>query len=196
MASKKDVFSKSEKQEQEAQDTQAPAPAPEAPAPEAPAQESEQKLQVAKRLTIKSVYGSIDVSKLPPLFTGSVDAPIPNPNPEFKLCRFAGFARDTKSGVTQYGDWHSMVGEFSAINYTTGEYFLGKQCMIPGPMNDALCDSVTESISKDPAAKVRFSVDVWVKRNKREPMTKYDYVVRPVLAAKLESPALALLGMS
>jgi hypothetical protein len=157
---------------------------------------ADQKVSVAKKITVATVYGPIDVSQLPALQTGTVDAPVPNPYPWKKICRISGYATGTKSGMTQYGPWTAFLGDFAGVNHDTGEITMGKACLIPGAMGDALIESFAELAKESDAPKMRFSVDVFVKRNAREPGKKYDYKVAPVLEAKLSSPAIALLGLS
>lgn len=136
------------------------------------------------KITVATTHGKIKVADLPPEGT------------EKLLCKIAGYASGIKSGTTQYGDWHALTGEFAATNYETGEIFMGKTAIVPGPMGDALVDTVTQRLSEDANSQVAFSVNVSVKRSPRNPDEKYEYVVRPVLDAKISSPAMALLEMS
>lgn len=154
------------------------------------------KLTPLSKLTVATIFGAIAMKDLPPLFTGTVDNPIPNPDKELKLCRIAGFASGVKSGTTQYGQWDALTGEFAATNYATGEMFAGKTALIPAAMGEALVTAVTTALEEDASSKVRFSVDISVARSPREPDKKYVYFVRPVIEAELGSPALALLEMS
>jgi len=154
------------------------------------------KLTPVKKITVATVYGPISMKDLPPLFTGSIENPIPNPNRELKLCRIAGFASGVKHGESTYGPWAAVQGDFAATNYGTGEIFAGKTALIPGAMGEALVTATEQGLSEDAESKVRFSVDISVHRSPREPDKKYVYVVRPVLEAALSSPAMALLGMS
>lgn len=162
-----------------------PVPEPE-PEPETEPK-NEAKFTVISKITVATVYGPIDAAKLP---EGLGEPPL---YIEKKLCRIAGFITGTKSGTTQFGPWTALTGDFSAVNADTDEFFTAKTCLIPGAMGEALVDSAEELLEKDTYAKMRFSVDIFVKRNRREPTKKYDYIVRPVLAAKLSSPAMALL---
>jgi len=164
-------------------------------ASESDAATADQKISVAKKITVASVYGVIDATKLPALFTGDIENPVANPNPWKRICRISGFATGTKSGMTQYGPWTAFVGDFAGVNVDTGEITMGKTCLIPGAMGEALVESFAELSKSTDSPKMRFSVDVLVKRNAREPAKKYDYKVMPVLEAKLTSPAIALLGM-
>lgn len=154
------------------------------------------KLTPVGKITVATVFGPIAMKDLPPLQIGSIEAPEPNPGREVKICRIAGFASGVKNGVSSYGPWAALLGEFAATNYSTGEIFASKTALIPGAMGEMLISSVEEMQSKTPGGKLRFSVDVFVHRSPREADKKYVYVVRPVLEAALGSPALALLGMS
>lgn len=153
------------------------------------------KLTPLSKLTVLTICGALQMSKLPPLFVGTLESPEPNPDKELKLCRIAGFASGTKTGVTQYGKWEALTGEFAATNFLTGEIFAGKTCLIPAAMGEALVTAVETALERDAGSKVRFSVDISVARSPREPDKKYVYFVRPVIEAELGSPALALLTM-
>lgn len=163
---------------------------------ESAAPKAKLKLTPLSKLTVKTICGEILMKDIPPLQIGTIENPQPNPDRELLLCRIAGFASGVKSGSTQYGPWHALLGEFAATNKVTGEMFAGKTALIPGAMGEMLVDTTSEMLSQDAGAKLRFSVDISVERSPREPDKKYVYVVRPVLEAELGSPALALLEMS
>ncbi len=159
------------------------------------AEPSLNKLTPVGKLTVATVFGKISMADLPLLQTGTIEAPIDNPNKELKICRIAGFASGVKDGVSSYGPWAALVGEFAATNHETGEIFASKTALIPGAMGEMLVSSVNDMVAKNPGGKLRFSVDVSVSRSPREPDKKYVYIVRPVLEAALGSPAIALLTM-
>ena len=149
------------------------------------------KLTPVGKLTVKTVCGPVDVATLPPL---EIDDK-PNPACEVRLCKLVGYASGIKEGATQYGPWQALVGEFAGTCFATGEVFAAKTCIVPGPMGGALIDGTTQALREDASAKVRFSVVVSVKRSAREPKSKYEYVVRPVIDSQLSSPALELLAL-
>lgn len=151
------------------------------------------KITPVKKLTVNTCYGDIRVKDLPPLFIGTLEAPEPNPNPELKLCKFAGLANSTKTGTTQFGQWFAMLGEFAGMNCVTGDHFVSKVCLIPGAMGDALIDAVNNMNEKNAESTLRFSVEIFVKRSKRQPDEKYEYVVRPVIETALAAPAMDML---
>ena len=164
----------------------ADAPAADAPAADAPASETAKPVQgpaVVGKVTVANVFGKIIVAKLPPV------------GESVEICKMVGYASGMKEGVTQYGQWRALTGEFAATNLATGEIFIGKTGIIPGPMGEALIDAVIDKLKDDAAAKVAFAVIVSVKRSAKNPDEKYEYVVRPVMDAKISSPALTLLGM-
>lgn len=145
------------------------------------------------KITVKTVCGTPEVSKLPGLELPDAS---PNPDCEVKLMRVAGYCKGVKSGQSTYGEWQALTGEFAATNYATGELYQSKTCLLPGPLGEALIDTTVEALSESADAQIRFSVDVFVKRSAREPKAKYEYVVRPVLETDFTSPALELLTMS
>lgn len=156
------------------------------------------KLAAKKKLTVREVYGPIDQKRLPPLRINVTDdnpEGDPNPNSELKLCRIVGYATGTTHGESSYGAWAALTGEFVATSYDSGEVFAGKNAIVPGPMGDMLVTNVEAILAEDANGQVRFSVDIFAKRSARDPQRKYEYVVRPVIDAKLSSPALELLGL-
>lgn len=156
------------------------------------------KLTPVGKITVKTVFGVIPQEKLPPLRVNVSDANPEgdaNPHPEFKVCRIVGFASGVKRGDSSYGPWAALVGEFAATNFETGEIFASKTAIIPGPMGEALVTSTEGALQEDADSKVRFSCDVFAVRSARDPKRKYEYIVRPVIDAKLSSPALELLGL-
>lgn len=168
------------------------------------------KLTPIAKLTVATVWGVIAMKDIPalnlPVLNSDGTAVLdpdtkavkmePNPNSEIKLMRIAGFADGTKTGNTQYGQWHALTGEFAATNAKTGEIFAGKTAIVPGPMGEALVTATEMRLKEDASQAIRFSCDVFVRRSSRDPEKKYEYVVRPVLNAELKSPAMALLEMS
>jgi hypothetical protein len=174
--------------------TQAPEQGAQTEAPKA----SGLKLTPVGKITVKTVFGVVPQKDLPPLRVNLSDENPEgdaNPNPEVKLCRIVGFASGVKRGDSSYGPWAALVGEFAATNAQTGEVFGSRTAIIPGPMGEALVTSTEQALQEDADSKVRFSCDVFVKRSARDPARKYEYVVRPVIDAKLSSPAVELLGL-
>lgn len=139
-----------------------------------------QKLAVLTKLTVATICGKIAVKLLPE-------------EGELHLCRIAGYADGTKTGTTQYGPWSALTGEFAATSMLTGEMFIGKTCIVPGAMGEALVTATEEKLKEDATQKIAFNVDILVKRSPRNPDEKYEYVIRPVMETALSSPAIALL---
>ena len=176
--------------------------APDEVAPDEPDEQDEAGDAVHGRMTpiskisVSSVYGAIAMKSVPSLFIGTLEDPQPNPDCELLLCRIAGYASTSKHGVSGFGPWGALVGDFAATNYTTGEIFISKVCMVPGPTGEALIETLTGALARDSATKIKFSVDVYIKRSPREPDKKYVYIVRPVVDTAFSTPSVALLGMS
>lgn len=157
------------------------------------------KLTPVGKITVKTVFGAVDMKTLPPLRINLSDANPegdPNPSPEKRVCRIVGYAAGVKRGDSSYGEWAALVGEFAATNADTGEIFASKTAIIPGAMGEALVTTTEDRLKEDASSQVKFSCDVFVKRSSRQPAQKYEYVVRPVIDAKLSSPALELLSLS
>lgn len=140
------------------------------------------KVAVAKKVTVKDVFGPFNVDKIP---TGG----------ELALCRLAGVARGVKSGMSQYGNWDCLVGDFAGTNKETGEITVASSCIVPGAMGDALVSALNAAQLEDAAAEVSFSVDVFAKVSARDDK-KYEYIVRPVIqGTALENRAVAMLAL-
>lgn len=137
---------------------------------------------VVKKLSVATIWGKITPKQIPQ-------------DGELKICRIAGTAYATYSGQSTYGEWVCMVGEFAATNYETGEIFIGKSAFVPGAMGDALIGALNMAQKEDASATLKFSVDVSIKANKREPESKYDYVVRPVIESNITNEAMLLLSL-
>lgn len=140
------------------------------------------KVAIAKKVTVKDVFGSFNVDKIPA-------------NGELPLCRLAGVARGVKSGVSQYGNWDCLIGDFAGTNKETGEITVASNCIVPGAMGEALVTALKTAQLEDAAAEVSFSVDVSAKVSQRDEKT-YEYIVRPVIAGTaLENRAVAMLAL-
>jgi hypothetical protein len=163
--------------------TEKTAPDADSSAGAAPSASVPAKLTPIGKITTKTCCGALEVGKLPE--DGS----------EVGILKIAGFASGIKSGSTQYGPWHALVGEFAATNMGTGEIFIAKTALIPGAMGEALISSTEEMLAQNADAKLKFSVMVSVKRSPRDPLLKYEFVVRPVLETEFKSAAVALLGL-
>lgn len=180
--------------------TEAPAASPAPTAAPATAEKasgtaSQQKITPVSKISVKTVCGTPDASKLPPLRVGVSDEnPDGNPNPdaEVRVLRVAGYVSSVNSGTSTYGEWRALVGEHTAINIGTGEIFASKTCILPGPMNDMLFEAAQNALQQDASARMAYKVDVFVRRSARD-AKKHEYAVRPVIETAFQSPALALL---
>lgn len=169
--------------------TPAPAPAPETP------KASGSKVTPVTKLSVKSVCGTPETAKLPPLRINVSDTNPegdPNPEAELRIMRVAGYANGVKDGSSTYGQWRALVGEFVATNLGTGEIFASKNVILPGPMNDMLYESMAAALENDATSSMAVKVDIFVRRSGRD-KNKYEYAVRPVIETAFQSPALALL---
>jgi hypothetical protein len=144
--------------------------------------ENKKSVRVVKKVTVKDIFGTFNTDKIPE-------------GKELALCRIAGIANGTTSGVSQYGPWHALTGDFAGTNKETGEISIASACIVPGAMGDALVNAVTSALKEDASASITFSVDVFAVVSQRD-VKKYEYIVRPVIAGtKIENQAMALLTM-
>jgi hypothetical protein len=156
---------------------------------------SQQKITPVSKISVKTVCGTPDAAKLPPLRINISDANPEgeaNPDAEVRVMRLAGYISGVNSGTSTYGEWRALVGEHTAINIGTGEIFASKTAIIPGPMNDMLYEAAQGALAEDASARVAYKVDVFVRRSARD-AKKHEYAVRPVIETTFQSPALALL---
>jgi len=131
---------------------------------------------MARRLTIKSIYGplkGIDLSE-----------------GEKKLFKIAGVATYVERGDGEFGPWVGLRGTFAAINAETGEITESTRAIVPGA--EMMCEMYEAQQREDASATLRFSGEVFAVPKEKDP-TKYDIVYRPIIAADASNPALALL---
>lgn len=77
------------------------------------------KLNLQKKISVAKVAGKVTAKRI--LEAGG----------NLKLATFAGIATDIKSGVSDFGEWEALSGQFRAINAETGEVFDSAVCFLP-----------------------------------------------------------------
>ena len=118
---------------------------------------------IVSKISVAKVHGKIDMKALP----------------KGTIFRIVGIARGTKTGVTNFGQWEALTGTFVAYNLLTGEEFRSGVCFMP----QTAIDLVTGALADSPDG-VEFALDIGVKPSSREPETKYEYTLHPVLKPK------------
>lgn len=137
---------------------------------------------VSRKLSVATVYGKIKLTDIPK--DGSIH-----------VMRIAGVASEIDAGESSYGAWACLKGDFAAINYTTGERFVGASAFVPGAMGEMLIEQVRSGLRDDVGFALKFSVDIFVVVSPRD-ANKYEYVVKPVIESTAGNQALLLLEVS
>lgn len=77
------------------------------------------KLNLQKKISVAKVCGKVTATR------------IAKAGGALKLATFAGIASDIKQGVSDFGEWEALTGQFRAINAETGEVFDSAVCFLP-----------------------------------------------------------------
>jgi len=169
---------------------------------EAPKAADKAKITPLKKLSVKSICGTLKMVDFYIPKNDEAGKPLVDDKGrailqpiERKLCRIAGTANAIDSGESTYGVWFSLLGEFAATDYQTGEIFVGRSAFIPGAMGDALIAALESAHKEDASSTLKFSVDISAVVSPRDE-NKYEYVVRPVIESDVRNEAVALLGLS
>lgn len=137
---------------------------------------------VARKLSVATVFGRVKIADIPD-------------GGQIHVMRVAGVASDIDAGESAYGAWACLKGDFAAINYVTGERFVGASAFVPGAMGEMLIEQVRSGVRDDVGFALKFSVDVFVMVSPRD-ANKYEYVVKPVIESTAGNQALLLLEVS
>lgn len=132
-------------------------------------------MQIIKKVSASTVIGSTkELRKLAESGEGkSVD-----------IMRVVGVAIGVKSGMSSYGEWVALRGNFSATNMETGEEFRGSTLYVP----DEITDMIAAQLST--ATSVEFGVIIGVKES--DLVIGYEYVVTPLMDTGESDPIAAL----
>ncbi len=132
-------------------------------------------MQIIKKVSASTVVGSTkELRKLAESGKGkSVD-----------IMRVVGVAIGVKSGMSSYGEWVALRGNFSATNIETGEEFRGSTLYVP----DEITDMIAAQLSA--ATSVEFGVMIGVKES--DLIIGYEYVVTPLMDTGESDPIAAI----
>lgn len=122
------------------------------------------KAKVIKTITVRDCFG--------PIKPHSIEDETP-------LLRVMGGAFSVKSGVSQYGPWHKLVGEFEATNLQTGESFTATLAILPNEIQDVIVGAITSGQTKI----ATIAVDICVVPTTKGSMG-YTYIGKPLLEQK------------
>ncbi len=126
---------------------------------------------LVSKISVAKCHGKIDMENLP----------------KTPILRVFGVARGTKNGTSQFGQWTALVGDFAAVNLESGEEFRAGVCFMP----ETALGLVEGALAGSPDG-VEFAFDFGVKPSAKEPKTKYEYTVKPVVKVRENDQMTAL----
>ncbi len=128
-----------------------------------------------KKLSIATVFGKIDLEAL-----------IKAPEQAQKCMRVIGRAVGVKEGMSSFGDWKALQGQFQATNLATGEVFEAATLFLP----DVAMTPLLVALSTEGSRGVEFAIDVSVKyvKNGKPGGVPYEYTWEPLLPPDASDP--------
>lgn len=134
-----------------------------------------QAIQVLKKISVATVFGKVDLKEL-----------LKAPGETIKAMRVLGLAISSKTGMSSYGEWTALLGQFQATNLATGEVFSGSTLFLP----EVALTPILVALSSANARGVEFAIDVHVKYvNDAKPGgSPYEYTFVPLLAPDANDP--------
>ncbi len=138
--------------------------------------QSEKSVELLSKISVKTVYGSINVKKL-------------HEEGAKSIVRVIGLANGVQTGESAYGTWTAFKGNFKAINLETGETFSSAKVFIPAIAQN-LIEGALSNASNDA---VEFAFDIGIKPAKdSKGADSYEYTVKPLIEASDNDPLAAL----
>ena len=119
------------------------------------------KPKIVRKISAKTVCGSIDVRKL----EGDKAKP---------LFRIFGIVRGLKAGETDRGQFIALKGQFQARNENTMDMYVSSVCYLPRPATEMIEGAFQEG------GELRFGFLISAVYNS-DSVTNYEYVVEPLL---------------
>lgn len=136
-------------------------------------------VEILRKLTIKNAGFSVGVIK----------ELVSEENPKVDLLKIVGITTGARPGQTDKGEYLRLLGDFRAVNMTTGETFQAASCILPSFISDSLGEALKQSQS------VEFAIMVGVK-HAADAITGYEYTVTPLIESKPSDKMAALLSAS
>jgi len=132
-------------------------------------------VQVLKKISVATVFGKVDLKAL-----------LAAPGETIKCMRVLGLAISQKTGLSSYGEWSALLGQFQATNLVTGEVFNGSTLFLP----EVALTPILVALSAQGTRGVEFAIDVHVKYvNDAKPGgSPYEYTFVPLLAPDANDP--------
>lgn len=132
-----------------------------------------------KKLSAATIYGKIDLKKL-----------LAAPDERLELFTVLGLAVGQKSGMSAYGEWTALMGQFEATNVETGETFAGAQLFLP----DVALVPLQVALSAEGSRGVEFAIKISAKYAKSDKAggAAYEYTWEPLLPPDNNDPVTRL----
>lgn len=128
------------------------------------------KTALPKKLSAKAICGN-----LKKMVMDGIKAETLKNGDTIELFDVMGVARDTMTGVSDFGDWIGFKGDFQAIRTTDGQRFRSGKCFLPEGASD-LIEAAQPSKEKEIAFAFRIGLIVDDTAN-----TLYEYTVESPL---------------
>lgn len=129
-----------------------------------------------KKMSVATVFGKIKVAEL---LTQGADGKLVSKG-EVKLFRVFGRVVGVKGGISTYGEWEALVGQFRAIT-NEGEILDSGTLFLP----DIALTAVKVALSGNASAD--FAIDLFVEYNEASEQ-KYTYTFRHVMPPSNDDP--------
>lgn len=129
-----------------------------------------------KKLSVATVFGKIDLKAV--IKADEAGKALP-------LMRVIGSAVAVKEGMSSYGEWKALQGQFQATNLETGEVFEAATLFLP----DVALTPILVSLSQPNARGVEFAIEVSAKYAKdSKGGVPYEYTWAPLLPPDQNDP--------
>ena len=128
-------------------------------------------VNLQKKISVAKVFGKINAVIVAKAENGILE-----------IGRFFGSASGVKTGVSDFGEWTALTGQFRAINKQTGEVFDSGVCFLP----DVALDLIVGQLNGGAQA-VDFAFDINAVLDETV-QVGYSYRAIPILETSAESP--------
>lgn len=128
-------------------------------------------INLQKKLSVAKVFGKVNAAVIAKAADGVLN-----------IMRVMGSAIGIKDGVSDYGEWTSLVGQFRAVNLQTGETYDSANLFLPDVAGELIIAQL-----KGGATAVDFAFDISAVLDETSQIG-YTYRATPLVAAEEESP--------
>jgi hypothetical protein len=112
---------------------------------------------------------------------------------EMDLFQIAGIATDTKVGVSNFGEWVALLGDFQATNVYTGEIMRAAKVLLPPILLELVQGKMAGQGSDGRGVTFAFMVGIKVDEDPRSSLG-YTYYAKNIVAPSADDPMTKLLA--